>query len=83
VNNQSFIAKIFLIGRRVTALAFIVMLLVANFWFIFRFTGEAFPEWTHNLFFTCVFFVAVGFFMMLPGWLNPSKIRIESHEDSE
>ena len=66
-----------------TALAFIVMLLVANFWFIRRFTGESFPEWTHYLFFGGVFFVAVGFFLMVPGWLNPSKIQIESDKDSE
>lgn len=83
MSSESFISRLFVLGRKITASAFVVMLLVANFWFIRRFTGEPFPEWTHYLFVTCVFFVAMGFFLMIPGWLNPSKIQIESDKDSE
>jgi hypothetical protein len=79
----SFVQALYVRGRKLTALSFIVMILVANFWFILRFTGGAFPNWSQYLFFGSVFFVAVGFFMMLPNWINPLKTQIESDDDGE
>jgi len=78
-----FVQSLYIGGRKLTALSFIVMILVANFWFILRFTGGVFPDWSKYLFFGCVFFVAVGFFMMLPNWLNPLKTQIESDDIGE
>jgi len=75
--------KIHLAGKKITALSFAAMILIANFWFILRFTGEVFPEWSNVLFFLGVLGVMLGCLMMLPAWINPAKKHQESDEDSE
>jgi hypothetical protein len=74
---------LFVAGRKVTAISFILLILIANVWFIYRLTGETMPEWTSFLFFPGVLGVLLGFFMMAPGWLNPSKLHQEQAEDAE
>lgn len=64
-----------------TAVSFIVLIVIANVWFIYRLTGETMPVWTAFLFLPGIMGVLVGFFMMLPGWLNPSKLHREEAQD--
>lgn len=80
---QNSTQSLFVAGRKVTAVSFIVLIVVANVWFIYRLTGETMPEWTSFLFVPGVLGVLLGFFMMLPGWLNPSKLQREEAQDAD
>lgn len=83
IRSQNSTQGLFLAGRKVTAVSFIILILIANVWFIYRLTGETLPEWTSFLFFPGVLGVLLGFFMMLPGWLNPSKLQREEAQDAD
>ena len=65
------------------AIAFIIMILVANIWFIQRMTDGDIPQWTYVVFFLCLLAVFFGFLMMLPSWFNTLKTRDESDENSK
>jgi hypothetical protein len=68
-------------GRKVVAVSFIWLILVANFWFILRVTNKPFPEWSERMFMMGVLGVVIGFFLMIPRWINPSKSLAETDED--
>lgn len=81
IRSQNSTQFLFVAGRKVTAVSFIVLIVIANVWFIYRLTGETMPVWTAFLFLPGIMGVLVGFFMMLPGWLNPSKLHGEEGQD--
>ena len=68
-------------GRKVVAVSFIWLILVANFWFILRLTNKPFPEWSERMFVTGILGVVIGFFLMIPRWINPLKPAAETDED--
>jgi hypothetical protein len=74
--------KLQIFGKKLTAVAFIFLILIGNIWVIYRFTGETLPPWTTDFFAGGVFFVFVGFLLMVPGWINPSGLIAENPEDS-
>jgi hypothetical protein len=41
-----FAESLFQLGRRVTALSFIGLILIGNVWVIYKFTGESAPAWS-------------------------------------
>jgi hypothetical protein len=81
MRSQNSTHLFFVNGRKVTAASFILLIVIANIWFIYRLTGEAVPSWTSFLFFSGALGVLLGFLCMLPGWLNPSKLQYEKAED--
>lgn len=70
-------------GRKTSAVAFIVLILNANFWLLKRFFGEECPQWAVWIFILGAVGALLGFLMMLPGLLNPKIINDNSSEDSE
>ena len=68
-------------GRKVVAVSFIWLILVANFWFILRLTHKPFPEWSERMFVMGVLGVVIGFLLMIPRWINPLKSAEETDED--
>ena len=70
-------------GKKVTACSFILLILIANFWVIKRFTGEPVASWSQDLFYFGVFGAALGFLLMVPGWIYPTVIADDSPENPE
>ena len=70
-------------GRKVTALSFILLILIANFWLIKRFTGEPVASWSQDFFYIGVCGAGLGFLLMLPGWIYPPVINDDSSEKTE
>lgn len=70
-------------GKKLTALSFILLILIGNLWVIYRFTGESLPQWTIEVFFVGVAIVFMGFLMMVPDLFNPAENTSESTEDSK
>ncbi len=70
-------------GKKITALAFILLILVANFWLIKRFTGEPLASWSQDLFYLGVCGAGLGFLLMVPGWLYAPVISTNSSETDE
>lgn len=61
-------------GRKVTAVGFILMILIGNFWIIEEIMGKKPPIWMQNIGFLGLFLVVLGGFMLLfqfiKEWLN-------------
>jgi hypothetical protein len=74
------IHKFFIIGRKTTAASFILLIGVANYWLIQRFTGHESSEWSLQLFILGAIAAGLGFLMMVPEWVKPSKLMQESSE---
>ena len=70
-------------GKKVTAVSFILLILIANFWLIKRFTGEAVASWSQDLFYLGVCGAGFGFLLMVPGLIYPPVITDDSSENSE
>jgi hypothetical protein len=69
------------LGRRVTALSFIGLILIGNLWLIKKFTGEVASDWSASLFYFFSLMVAIGALLMVPYWVKPSKDSEESGVD--
>jgi purine-cytosine permease-like protein len=82
-NYENLMVRLTTAGRKLTAIAFILLILIANFWLIKRFTGEANPQWTEWIFFLGASAALVGFLLMVPGWLNPQLTNDNSGDDLE
>ena len=81
LKKKEIVFSLYTAGRKVVAVSFIWLILVANFWFILRLTNKPFPEWSEQMFVTGVLGVVIGFFLMIPGWINPLKPMAETDED--
>lgn len=83
MSGLNLIESFFSMGRRIVAVAFIVMILVANVWFIQRMTDGEIPEWSYIVFFLSLVVVLLGFLMMVPAWLNPPTKQSDLDENSK
>ena len=79
--KKEIVLSLYTAGRKVAAVSFIWLILVANFWFILRVTNKPFPEWSERMFMMGVLGVVIGFFLMIPRWINPLKYLAETDED--
>lgn len=82
-NDENWTAKLMLAGRKIAAMAFIVLILNANFWLIKRYIGGDIPQWATWIFLLGVAGAFSGFILMLPGLLNPPKILDSAVDDLE
>jgi hypothetical protein len=60
-------------SKRVTAIAFIVLIILGNIWLIGMFTGEQAPAWTATGFLYAIALAAIGGVGMLIGRLTGSN----------
>ena len=81
--DESWTAKFTVVGRKVAAIGFIVLILNANFWLIKRFVGEDTPQWATWIFLLGAAGAFGGFILMLPGLLNRPKIHDSTSDNSE
>ena len=79
--KKEIVLSLYTAGRKVAAVSFIWLILVANFWFILRVTNKPFPEWSERMFVIGVLGVVLGFFLMIPQWVKPSEPVTETDED--
>ena len=81
LEKKEIVFSLYTAGRKVAAVSFIWLILVANFWFILRLTNKPFPEWSERMFVIGILGVAIGFFLMIPRWIKPSKSVAETDKD--
>lgn len=81
--KEEIVFGLYTAGRKVVAVSFIWLILVANFWFILRLTNKPFPQWSELLFVIGILGVVIGFFLMIPKWIKPLKPVAETDEDSD
>jgi len=62
-------------SKKLTALAFIALILLGNIWLLAMFTGGAPPGWTAYGFFVCIGVVAIGALGMLVGYFLGSSLE--------
>jgi tellurite resistance protein TehA-like permease len=67
-------------GKKIAAIAFIVLILVGNVWLIYRFTGDLFPQWSIVLFASAVVAAFIGGLLMIPELIWPSEITDEKQD---
>jgi hypothetical protein len=70
-------------GKKIAAVAFIVLILVGNVWLIYRFTGGIFPQWSVLLFGLAIAVAFTGGLLMVPELIWPTEITEESQENLE
>ena len=80
---KNWIETLKIIGTKVTAISFIVLILIGNVWLIKRFTGESFPQWSQDVFALGLVMAAVGFLLLVPGWLKPRESLEQNDINSE
>lgn len=75
--------RAFILGKKITALSFVVIILMLNVWMIRQVVGIPRPQWSQDIFYIGVACAFLGGFMMLPQLLLPKEKIEESEQSSE
>jgi hypothetical protein len=70
-------------GKKIAAVAFIVLILIGNLWLIYRFTGGTFPQWSVMVFGAAVAAAFAGGVLMIPAAIWPPEIKDETDDISD
>lgn len=83
MSKESWLIKFHSFGKKLTAIAFIFLILIGNVWVSYRFTGKPLPGWTVLTFQLGLVLALLGFILMVPSWVNPPEVEDEVSQNSQ
>jgi hypothetical protein len=75
--------KLKIYGKKVTATAFIVLILLGNVWLVCRVVGQDIPVWTTYTGYLAVVLAFLGGLLMVPDVISPTETTTEIDTNSE